>query len=782
MSLTPDPSNQRPSARLLLERVCEHNGVWVPISIAAGAASIVALRLAVDRVSAWQIFLLVAFGAAFGSTVLLILSRWFRRVDRPGLFALTLIPAALVAGGLGIKMEAGWLTSLGVLLLMIGLIANYEMLARTVVSAAPWVTWAGLGLLACGALLMGSGSFGVIAAGVGIWVVGLTLFKLGLPSLIRSISSETPDWLIQLDRRARHTLLIALGFAGIGVGLLAFGPLRRVFGEGVLATAVGVTLIFAGLSAAAIAALHWQPDRSWSGSTATSESEQGTRRWLVVALVGGLLVAGASLWVRFGVIQGWSAAAFVIVLLPAVVGAFFVFRGEGLVLLTIVGFVLAWVLVDRTAEPAQLADQGDGIVVVLGDSFSSGQGARRYLAHTNSQDASANTCRRSPDAYGFLTGYQLNRRVYSYACSGAASADIVRESGERDATVLAPGGTSQLADVSDERFGVSAIERIDLILLTIGGNDAGFSRVVTACVLPTRCDDDHQQWLARVDLIHEGVRDALIAIKRLDGLRGDVPVVVLAYPSYVGDRECDRSLTDDELSFGTAYLTKLNRAVADAVDAANVELSQDDLATVRFFGSAEVDGAFHGRRICDSHEPNAANFINLVPRDGPFLERLSPVSWHEGTMHPNEIGHECLSVRLMPWLLREFPQLTPSADPVPEAPIPECDPVQGAPPAAPIPFVSDEKPATSIVVVGPDGSEITCIADSTRTDECFDEGVWTEGRLQGTVQKLAVPLALLIGGGLLTSLGLARARVRWLRLFTPDAPSPTPRPRLETVY
>src|SRR5215213_4844548 len=98
--------------------------------------------------------------------------------------------------------------------------------------------------------------------------------------------------------------------------------------------------------------------------------------------------------------------------------------------------------------------------VALGDSYSSGTGTRSYLADGTS-------CQRSTYAYPSLIaaarGYTLNFR----ACSGARIADVT-------ATQLPA---------------VTAVT--SFVTVSVGGNDAGFSDVLTTCALPwwaANCD------------------------------------------------------------------------------------------------------------------------------------------------------------------------------------------------------------------------------------------------------------------------------------------------------
>lgn len=91
--------------------------------------------------------------------------------------------------------------------------------------------------------------------------------------------------------------------------------------------------------------------------------------------------------------------------------------------------------------------------VALGDSYSAGTGAV--------DDGTA--CHRSGNAYGPLLARDAGARVYSFAhpaCSGARTNDVI---------------DSQLAAVRLDT---------DVVTLTIGGNDANFANVLSACANP----------------------------------------------------------------------------------------------------------------------------------------------------------------------------------------------------------------------------------------------------------------------------------------------------------
>ena len=89
--------------------------------------------------------------------------------------------------------------------------------------------------------------------------------------------------------------------------------------------------------------------------------------------------------------------------------------------------------------------------VALGDSYSSGTGTNSYTL--------SSSCKRSVYAYPYIVASQrANTQLTFAACSGAKTTDVLN---------------SQIASVTSDTA---------IVTITIGGNDAGFSSVVTSCV------------------------------------------------------------------------------------------------------------------------------------------------------------------------------------------------------------------------------------------------------------------------------------------------------------
>ncbi|MEW2415617.1 SGNH/GDSL hydrolase family protein [Streptomyces sp. NPDC046866] len=208
--------------------------------------------------------------------------------------------------------------------------------------------------------------------------------------------------------------------------------------------------------------------------------------------------------------------------------------------------------------------------VALGDSYSSGVGAGNY-------DSASGACKRTSRAYPALWAAAHSPQTFAFtACSGARTGDVL---------------SGQLGPLNSGT---------DLVSITIGGNDAGFSDVMTTCVLQSEssCISRVNQAKAYVDTTLPGQLDQVY-----DAIRGRAPgarVVVLGYPRfYKLNGSCIAGLTEGERSAINGAADYLNAAIAKR-------------AADHGFTFASVVGAFTGHEIC-SASPwlHSVNWTNI---------------------------------------------------------------------------------------------------------------------------------------------------------------------------
>lgn len=208
----------------------------------------------------------------------------------------------------------------------------------------------------------------------------------------------------------------------------------------------------------------------------------------------------------------------------------------------------------------QVAQAASGAYTALGDSYSAGVGSRTYYPDSGS-------CSRSPYAYPVLVSQQTGTQLTFAACSGA-----------------------KVADVQNNQLG-SLNSSTKYVTVSVGGNDAGFSSVITQCAKPWpyTCGGD-------IDNANSFIRNTLPG--RLDGLynaiHGKAPnahVIVVGYPRIFNGQECNvlARISSGEQS-------DLNKS-ADLLDS-----TISARATAHGFAFVDPRSAFSGHAVCDNVE------------------------------------------------------------------------------------------------------------------------------------------------------------------------------------
>ena len=218
--------------------------------------------------------------------------------------------------------------------------------------------------------------------------------------------------------------------------------------------------------------------------------------------------------------------------------------------------------------------------VALGDSYASGVGTRSYISDGSS-------CQRSTYAYPYLVAQQRGYSLSFQACSGATTSTVTN---------------SQLGALSSTTRYVT---------ISVGGNDAGFSSVITECAMPgwmSNCDGKVNTAQSFINNTLPGRLSTLYA-----AIRSRAPsavVVVTGYPRLFQGEDCNAATF-----FSPAEETRLNQTA----DLLNAKLSA--AASARGFTFANPTSRFIGHAVCDDVE---------------WLNGLSnPIS---ESYHPNRAG------------------------------------------------------------------------------------------------------------------------------------------------
>jgi lysophospholipase L1-like esterase len=289
-------------------------------------------------------------------------------------------------------------------------------------------------------------------------------------------------------------------------------------------------------------------------------------------------------------------------------------------------------------------------LVVLGDSYSSGQGAGDYESGNDGSTGASggNTCRRSANAYGkVLLPNPADATII--ACGGAVTADFY--SRQIAGNPVEP----QLRRL--RTVGVSP-QSPDAVLLSIGGNDVDFVGTVAQCVLGApgqTCtwDGEVEERKFRSDAAARiaGVADSLRRVYRdvnraindptARARRGGAyaPIIVVPYPKIVPSaaagaaaaNRCHLGINANEVGFFNSFIDMLNLQIAAVVESVRAE------HVPLYFASDVVEAFQPNHTVCDAPE-NYANFTTDVTK------LLDP-----GMLHPNKDGTKAMARAISTW-------------------------------------------------------------------------------------------------------------------------------------
>jgi lysophospholipase L1-like esterase len=210
--------------------------------------------------------------------------------------------------------------------------------------------------------------------------------------------------------------------------------------------------------------------------------------------------------------------------------------------------------------------------IALGDSFSSGEGVPPFRPSTDERFPVHDLCHRSFRAYpSLIAGRRSSPGAWGFwACSGATVADMTHANQDN------PSETPQLDRIAPPG---RTDPGVNLVTLTIGGNDAEFSGVTFACIfarlLPglESCKGD---WQARVQNAIAKLRTALPSLYRAVHARApNARILVLGYPdpfpaSAAQSSRCRLWFQPQDLRFLHEMGSRLDATIREAAGAAHV--------------------------------------------------------------------------------------------------------------------------------------------------------------------------------------------------------------------
>ncbi len=354
-------------------------------------------------------------------------------------------------------------------------------------------------------------------------------------------------------------------------------------------------------------------------------------------------------------------------------------------------FVLVFFLVaifSGLLGSSQAQAQGRLKVMLLGDSYTAGNGARQ--ANGSTDNFGPKGCYRSNSNWGQkyvnqLTNLGYNVTLINRACSGAVSNDLLYDNAMeaentwmRSYSSLRLSGSSSDDDIYQAiarnyscdrreqgeeyyRFSIdlrsdndvtfscrhyvkaqldSVDSSVDVVLMTLGGNDVKFSTIVMSCFAPVLSSASDCEKVAE-DSRRSGLntdpgsyqRNMQEIFKKLRSkLRSDAKVVLLNYPYLAKD---DNYILKDLLGSNSYEASKNVRELGrlgDEVQASTIPGYQPDKAGIFYFNEVKDEFKDHEPDMTDKLFNNNQKWLNT------FNSRL-PADW----FHPNAQGHQAIA-------------------------------------------------------------------------------------------------------------------------------------------
>ena len=293
-------------------------------------------------------------------------------------------------------------------------------------------------------------------------------------------------------------------------------------------------------------------------------------------------------------------------------------------------------------------------IVHLGDSFSAGNGARSESGDRNYHGVSG--CFRSPTNWGSQFAASLNDTFavtyINRACSGGVVKHILEARDMEDTSLKQLNGDCISPDYPDEEFlieknalqcsrwitpQIDAIDSsVDLVLMTMGGNDLDFDDIVKNCFVVGRrsasgCREAVDDANGKLDSFETNLINTFAEIR--GRLRPGARIAYVSYPHLLPDAQYEivdwrGTPWEDRYDARTAI-----RALASSGDAHQIAAVAAANAAVGEEYIVFYDGT---KALFAGHEPDPSVFQRNPDRWINEFEGDVIAEWY----HPNALGHE----------------------------------------------------------------------------------------------------------------------------------------------
>ncbi|MFI6421769.1 GDSL-type esterase/lipase family protein [Streptomyces sp. NPDC050842] len=324
------------------------------------------------------------------------------------------------------------------------------------------------------------------------------------------------------------------------------------------------------------------------------------------------------------------------------------------------------------AAPSAHASPGTGpsAVVTMGDSYISGE-AGRWLGNSLTNSGSRNGtdrawtgsaydpsrvygttaggCHRSDTAEVKSAG-AIASSLVNLACSGATTDNVIRAS---------QGGQAYKGEApqADQLAAVAASHDVELIALSIGGNDLGFADIIATCakdyiVWYSYCHDDQQAEVdARIDGVMADVGRSVDEIRAVMTAAGytssDYRIVLQSYPSPIPRAAENRYAESGWARTNTGGCPFWNADSTWARDSLVPQLANrlKGVASAKGVQFMDLRDALQGREVCAKTSKQVSSTVPASATSSEWARWIDSQSTQglvQESMHPNAYGQQAL--------------------------------------------------------------------------------------------------------------------------------------------
>ncbi len=258
----------------------------------------------------------------------------------------------------------------------------------------------------------------------------------------------------------------------------------------------------------------------------------------------------------------------------------------------------------------------------------------------------AGGCHRSDVAPALSSTVPVDARI-NVACSGARTSNIFRTSS---------GGTGQRGELpqADQLAEVGTTHDVELVVLSIGGNDLGFADIITSCVaayasVATRCEPEQQAKVdAAMPAAMAGVAKAVDEIRAALSSSGQEPdsyrLVLQSYPSPIprGDDNRYAEFGGGRLGVGGCPFTNSDSDWARDGLVPQISSNLQAVASAKGVDFLDLSDAFSGREACADTSTQSTGTPDGATNEWARFLDTNVQGMTQESLHPNAYGQQAM--------------------------------------------------------------------------------------------------------------------------------------------